>query len=133
LRVLQVPLLVEQRIIGRGERVPPLVDFCVLDLRIGAQPREGLRAALPGMWADAQQVDPGNDVACLSDRESMARGQRHDAPRCRLVRRRLGCRTQPDDDALYAHSRRRRGRGCHGRPLGKRRHQHYAKPVQTHR
>jgi len=56
LGVLQVPLLTEQRVIGRRQRVPPRVDFGVLDSGIGAQPRKGLRRALPGTGRGAQQV-----------------------------------------------------------------------------
>jgi len=136
LRVLQVPLSAEQRIIRRAQRVPARVDLHEFDLRIGAQSRQGLRRALPRARRDTQQVHARGDVSRLGDGKSVARGERCDAPGLRLVRGHLGARAQPHDEALDARASGRRRclggrRGSHGLHLGKGREQHRAERAQT--
>ena len=67
---LQVPLLREQRIVGSGVRIAPLIDLRVLDLRIRPQPLERCRDWLTGNRRlhtnDVQKI--GNRAGCAQRR-----------------------------------------------------------------
>ena len=78
LRVLQVPLPGEQRIIGQRLRVAALVLLGVLHLRVRAQACQRLRGARS---LNAQQLDAGDDVACIEHPATRRGSQRCSAPR----------------------------------------------------